>query len=810
MLKVVELSKLYKDKVAVDKVSLTFPDKGLVVVKGESGCGKTTLLNMLTALDFPTDGSVEFDGIEITLENGEDYRRKYCGNIYQDYMLIGGLTVRENIELGLQASGEPYTIDEIVNLLDKVSLPKEYIDKKVSKLSGGEKQRVSIARAISKKYAMIFADEPTGNLDRKNGVKVMDILKEISKERLVVVVSHNEKFNSIYADYTVELFDGKVKSSDLPSQDSVNEINAEKNSKREFDSKSKLRPKTVARLAYWGFEKNKVKTVVSIISFIMICILSVVFTVATLGDSNLAYASSLAKCENKNLFAISTGGGFSSAFVAGANGVDLENIDSFKEELRYGCSELYSVPINGSMFNLDDESNEKYKEKYIEVPTISNGIIYNDAIGIDGKILCGDYPKEYNDVMLPNCFAQYILQVSEDLRNCTLNDLVGREFACATPPVVKNGRYYSLRICGVFEEGPYYTDYDSPSEDMVNYFKKTNMLACSAIFAPQIKKVWHYNSNSFGGAMKIGFIRLIEDMRIGNKKVYAYGYDGFSDYGNDNPYLEYDEVYIDKNLAETLNIKVGDLLTDVSAMIGDRYSSSRETLDDFTVKSIIDLPNMRDGIVFSSEYYDDIIVTNPMPITFKGFYFNMKDVKDVYGFLNQISSVGYKENFWMTSSNIDEVHTENLLATSNLWSMCVNMRYMAFLPLMLVSFIGLAALGYVSISYLISSKSKSYNILRSLGFGKKSILLILFIQVMTVIVAECILGISFGALCCHLFGRIFADYGVPAGITPEVPMPIGYAAPLIVVGLSLLIGGIIVLAHTRSIFSKSIIENKTK
>ena len=135
-------------------------------------------------------------------------------------------------------------------------------------------------------------------------------------------------------------------------------------------------------------KKNKVKTVVSIISFIMICILSVVFTVATLGDSNLAYASSLAKCENKNLFAISTGGGFSSAFVAGANGVDLENIDNFKEELRYGCSELYSVPINGSMFNLDDESSEKYKEKYIEVPTISNGIIYNDAIGIRRQRFC--------------------------------------------------------------------------------------------------------------------------------------------------------------------------------------------------------------------------------------------------------------------------------------------------------------------------------------------------------------------------------------------------------------------------------------
>lgn len=81
MLKVVELKKEFKDKVALGGVSLTFPDKGLVVIKGESGSGKTTLLNMLTALDYPTMGRVELDGVEITPQNGEDYRRKYCGNI---------------------------------------------------------------------------------------------------------------------------------------------------------------------------------------------------------------------------------------------------------------------------------------------------------------------------------------------------------------------------------------------------------------------------------------------------------------------------------------------------------------------------------------------------------------------------------------------------------------------------------------------------------------------------------------------------------------------------------------------------------
>lgn len=216
MLKVSNLGKEYKDKVALNDVNLIFPDKGLAIIKGESGSGKTTLLNLLTAIDYPTRGKVEFDGVEINPKNSERFRMKYCGNIFQDYMLLEDLSVKENIELALQACGQQYSSSDVIELLNKVKIPEEYQDKKVVKLSGGEKQRVSIARAIAKKDAMIFADEPTGNLDSKNGMIIMDLLKEISLERLVVVVSHNEKYNEKYADFTIDLEDGNVAYSNLP------------------------------------------------------------------------------------------------------------------------------------------------------------------------------------------------------------------------------------------------------------------------------------------------------------------------------------------------------------------------------------------------------------------------------------------------------------------------------------------------------------------------------------------------------------------------------------------------------------------
>ncbi len=122
------------------------------------------------------------------------------------------------------------------------------------------------------------------------------------------------------------------------------------------------------------------------------------------------------------------------------------------------------------------------------------------------------------------------------------------------------------------------------------------------------------------------------------------------------------------------------------------------------------------------------------------------------------------------------------------------------------------AMGFVSFSYLISAKIKSYNVLRALGFGKKNIALLLFVQIFAVLLIECLLGVVFGYLFCNLLGKAivsFSNKGVPLSIASEVLMPIGYAAPMILVGVSLLLGVLIVLAKTRSLFAKSIMENKT-
>lgn len=680
MLKVVELKKEYKDKVALGGISLTLPDKGLVIIKGESGSGKTTLLNMLTALDYPTSGKVLFDGVEITKQNSENFRRKYCGNIYQDYMLIGGLTVGENIELGLQASGEEYSVEDIKELIKKVGITEAYIDKKVSNLSGGEKQRVSIARAIAKRHAMIFADEPTGNLDRKNGGKIMDILKEISKDRLVVVVSHNEKFNNIYADYLIELVDGLIKSCDLPAQEEV-EDNAEERGGVDFEIKSKMPPKTVVRLATWGFEKNKGKTVVSIISFIIICILSIVFTSATIGDAHLAYAYSLNRCKNKNMMV------FREAGLSGG-GVERYEIKAFKEELGVDCVAVYSFAIKNVK---DDEVvSEEYQTKYGAIPNVSLGMAYDPTVGVDVDVLYGNFPNEPNDAMLPRSYAEYLSKAGLDYKCDDLKELIGREF-------VAYDRNFS--ICGIFDEGPFYTDYENTHQDVSEYYVNVNQMAQCVILAPDMQK----------------------------------------------------------------------FLLDLS----------------------------------QEEYY-------PLKNSFKGYYFNLKDYSNVYGLLFKIERVGRQLCFWDYMPM--EIHTENIYFSADIYDVFYSLKYIALLPLTLLLFICMVAMGYVSFSYMVSAKAKSYNVLRTLGFGKKDISLLLFTQVFTVIAIQCILGIALGALGCFIFGKVYASIWAISEVTrllTEVIMPMGYVAPLIIITLSLSLGGAIVHAKTKSLFAKSIIENKT-
>lgn len=199
----------------ISDTTLEFPDKGLIVLLGTSGSGKTTLLNVLSGLDTFDSGSIVFDEYELKRKNTTkwDYiRNNSIGYVFQNYNLLQDRTVYRNIEIVLKISGitDPKEIDRRIDYSLRCLNMHNYKNRLARELSGGQQQRVSIASVISKNPKVIIADEPTGNLDSKNAVDIMNVIKIISESRLVILVSHNTNLANYYADRIVKLEDGKI------------------------------------------------------------------------------------------------------------------------------------------------------------------------------------------------------------------------------------------------------------------------------------------------------------------------------------------------------------------------------------------------------------------------------------------------------------------------------------------------------------------------------------------------------------------------------------------------------------------------
>ena len=201
MIKVTNLNKYYNRRKSnelhvINNTSLELPETGLVCILGESGSGKTTLMNTISGLDNFSDGIIEVDGKKITKFGSkiqEQVRNEKFGYIFQNYYLLQDRTVEYNLMLGLSLYDIPdeekqERIDYVLKAVDMW----KYKKRKVSNLSGGQQQRIAIARALSKSPKIIFADEPTGNLDEANTMRIMSILKKISEKCLVVLVTHEK------------------------------------------------------------------------------------------------------------------------------------------------------------------------------------------------------------------------------------------------------------------------------------------------------------------------------------------------------------------------------------------------------------------------------------------------------------------------------------------------------------------------------------------------------------------------------------------------------------------------------------------
>ncbi|APQ75858.1 ABC transporter ATP-binding protein/permease [Clostridium botulinum] len=240
MLQIKDLKKVYTtgefEQTALDGVSIDFRQSEFVAILGPSGSGKTTLLNMLGGLDQYDSGNMIINGLS-TKKFGESdwdtYRNNSVGFIFQSYNLIPHLSIVDNVEMGMTLSGVPKSEkrQKATYVLEKVGLG-NHIHKKPNQLSGGQMQRVAIARALANDPEIILADEPTGALDTQTSEQIMDLIKEIAKDKLVIMVTHNPELAEEYADRIVSFSDGKIVSDTNPfvSENNSNDYKPKKTS----------------------------------------------------------------------------------------------------------------------------------------------------------------------------------------------------------------------------------------------------------------------------------------------------------------------------------------------------------------------------------------------------------------------------------------------------------------------------------------------------------------------------------------------------------------------------------------------------
>ncbi|MBO4285735.1 MAG: ABC transporter ATP-binding protein [Bacilli bacterium] len=275
------LTKIYhtesEGSLALNDVSISFPETGFVVITGESGSGKTTLLNVLSGFTTYEEGDYFVDETSfLSFSNAEleKFRKNDIGFIFQDYHLIEDYSVIDNLIVSLLAVGVPYedAKEQSINILKKFGLENKKTDL-VRNLSGGQKQKIAIARALVKEPAIIMCDEPTANLDEENGFMVFDILKEYSKDHLIIITTHNYEDAKDYASELIRLYKGKLT------------VHKTIEKQESHTSQKEDRENNILPLPYLDL-KNHTRRTIFKVSFLGIFI-SIIILLLTLFDANI-------------------------------------------------------------------------------------------------------------------------------------------------------------------------------------------------------------------------------------------------------------------------------------------------------------------------------------------------------------------------------------------------------------------------------------------------------------------------------------------------------------------------------------------
>lgn len=445
-------------KKALDNISLKLDNKGMFFLVGESGSGKTTFLNMVSLLDSPSKGTIHIDDQninELSNQAKDIYRNKHIGIIFQDLNLIEELSIKENIEFPALLQNKTLTIDDIKSVLLSVNLAEEDINGYPKYLSGGERQRVAIIRTLLKESRLFVADEPTGSLDEKNALMVMSLLKEISKESLVLIVTHQKGLAECYGDRIIELEKGKI-----ITDKTVNVYPIEKTkSNKSIDLKTyKLPLKMSFKFATKWFTYKTGRMIFSLISFtLMLTALILAVTVSQFNETT-AMNNGL---KQEGVESILLKKSFQSGFGLGYNWFKTDESKLIMDHFK--TNEVIKVYYSPSIARAISENGGTGKVKNYTA-------LDNEKIEQFGFKLTGSLPKESRqsgdlEVVITNVLALNLGWITKSEFNDTnkFNEIIQSKTLTVDLLERYDNYQYTFKISGVIDTG-----YEFPDPKVIN------------------------------------------------------------------------------------------------------------------------------------------------------------------------------------------------------------------------------------------------------------------------------------------------------------------------------------------------------
>lgn len=414
----IELKNVYKEyksskgviTKALNNINIKLPSSGLIFILGKSGSGKSTLLNLIGCMDKVTSGNIlinDKDISKLSESKLNDYRNSCFGFIFQEHNLIEKFSVYDNLKLPCALKKLKYKKDDYDKILNSVSLDNLGY-RRVNELSGGQKTRVSIARALIKNPNVILADEPTGNLDSANSTQIFEILKSISKDRLVIVVTHDTEYAYKYGDRVIEIEDGNITKDNI-----VNQINEE--NKEIKIVKSRLSIVDAIKFSSLNLRKKTIRLI--IISIIISVTLTLFGYSYLMSDIDIIKTHSKTMIDNNEtkMTLVKKIPGENLSDIHPALNINDEEIKYIKENITDNFEQTFRLVLNNEFLsiekNMDFEnpnsevlSNTYYGHSYTESTFIEKSYEKLNNLKLIGKL-----PSGNNDIVIYKILADYLI-----------------------------------------------------------------------------------------------------------------------------------------------------------------------------------------------------------------------------------------------------------------------------------------------------------------------------------------------------------------------------------------------------------------